>query len=40
MRDSTVALSLAIATVAIAIVFVAYALSGADLCIWCYVVGK
>lgn len=38
MRDTQIALYLAAVTVAVAIAFVAYALTGADLCLWC--VGK
>jgi hypothetical protein len=38
MRDTKIALCLAAVTVAVAIAFVAYALTGADLCVWC--VGK
>jgi hypothetical protein len=38
MRDTLIALGLAVVTLAVAIAFVAYALTGADLCLWC--VGK
>lgn len=38
MRDAKIALCLAAVTVVVAIAFVAYALTGADLCLWC--VGK
>jgi len=38
VRDAKVALCLAAVTVAVAIAFVAYALTGAGLCVWC--VGK
>jgi hypothetical protein len=38
MRDAKIALCLAAVTVVMAIAFVAYALTGADLCLWC--VGK
>ena len=31
---------IAVATVVIALVFVAYAWSGADLCLWCAVLGR
>ncbi len=34
MRDAKIALCLAAVTVAAAIAFVAYALTGADLCVW------
>ncbi len=35
MRSADLALYLAAAMVALAVLFVAYALSGADLCFWC-----
>ena len=35
MRGWSLALVLAVLTVVVAAVFVAYALSGADLCLWC-----
>ena len=35
MRDSRIALYIAVATVAVAVLFIVYALSGADLCVWC-----
>ena len=35
MRSADLALYLAAAVVAVAVVFVVYALSGADLCFWC-----
>ncbi len=35
MRDANIALYLALVTVAVAVGFVAYALTGADLCVWC-----
>jgi hypothetical protein len=38
MRDANIALFLAAVSVVVAIAFVAYALTGADLCVWC--VGK
>jgi hypothetical protein len=38
MSNSNIALFLALVTVAVAVGFVAYALTGADLCVWC--VGK
>ena len=38
MPNSNIALIFALVTVAVAIGFVAYALTGADLCVWC--IGK
>jgi hypothetical protein len=35
MPNAKLALYLAMATATVAIVFVAYALTGADLCLWC-----
>lgn len=35
MPKARLALYLAVATVTVAVVFVAYALTGADLCLWC-----
>ena len=40
MRDPSVALYIALTTVVIAVLFVAYAVSGADLCVWCWVRGQ
>jgi hypothetical protein len=40
MRDPSIALYIAVTTVAIAVLFVVYALSGADLCVWCSTRGK
>ena len=40
MRDPRIALYIAVATVAVAVLFVAYALSGADLCVWCSARGQ
>jgi hypothetical protein len=35
MRSADLALLLAAAVAALSVLFVAYALSGADLCVWC-----
>jgi len=35
MRETSLALVLGLVTLAVAVVFLAYALSGADLCLWC-----
>jgi hypothetical protein len=35
MRSADVALYLAAAVAALSVLFVAYALSGADVCLWC-----
>jgi hypothetical protein len=35
MPDAKIALCLAAVTVAVAIAFIAYVVSGADLCVWC-----
>lgn len=40
MRDPSIALYIAVTTVVIAVLFVVYALSGADLCVWCSARGK
>ena len=40
MRDSRLAVSIAIVATATAVLFVAYAVSGADLCVWCSVLGR
>jgi len=39
MRSTDLALYLAAAVAALSVLFVAYALSGADLCLWCGVRG-
>jgi hypothetical protein len=40
MEQRRVALGIAGAAVAALLVFVAYALSGADLCLWCPLLGR
>ena len=40
MRDSSIAFYIAVTTVVIAVLFVVYALSGADLCVWCSARGR
>lgn len=40
MRDSTIALYVAGAALAAILLFVGYALSGADLCVWCRALGR
>ena len=35
MRHPGIAVFVAVVTLAVAIVFVAYALGGSDLCVWC-----
>lgn len=40
MRSSDLALFVAMALVAVAILFVAFALTGADLCVWCAASGR
>ena len=35
MRSQRLAIFLTILTVAVAVAFVAYALTGSDLCVWC-----
>ena len=34
-REERVAVGFAVATIVVALVFIAYALTGADLCVWC-----
>ena len=40
MASLKVSLLIAVVTVAVTGIFIAYALSGADLCLWCRVVGR
>jgi hypothetical protein len=40
MPSSKLALGIALVTLAVAVVFVAYAASGADLCVWCRATGR
>lgn len=40
MPSSKLARALALTTLAAAVVFVAYAVSGADLCLWCWALGR
>ena len=40
MPSSKLALGLALVTLAVAALFVAYASSGADLCVWCRAAGR
>ncbi|MGH2362561.1 MAG: hypothetical protein ACRDGM_18705 [bacterium] len=40
MRDPRIAVCIAVATLAVAVLFVGYALSGAHLCVWCSARGQ
>ena len=35
MQDSTLALSIALLSLVATLIFIGYALTGADLCLWC-----
>lgn len=40
MRDCRLAVYIATVTAATAVLFVAYAVAGADLCVWCPILGR